>query len=138
MRSLQDLDTEILATEARLAQRRLDLGRDLSRSRERTRNRLASPGMLLGALAAGFAVERLGRLRPRRGADAAAIQRTGIAGLSAGLGAALVRAALSNPGMWQSLHAAWEHRRARRSGAAPASERTPHPDAAELPSGPRW
>lgn len=137
MRSLQDLDTEIRATEARLAQRRFDLGRDLSRSRERTRNRLASPAMLLGALAAGFALERLGRLRPRRGADAAAIQRTGIAGLSAGLGAALVRAALSNPGMWQSLHAAWEHRRARRPMATPARERTPYPNAGDPLSGQR-
>jgi len=112
MRSLDDLDHEIRATEARLAERRLALNRDLQASRERTRRSLGSPGMLIGAFVAGFAIERLGRLRPRRGANSAgSIQRTGVAGLAAGLGAAAVRAVLSNPQLWHSLQTMWARRR---------------------------
>ncbi len=114
MRSLHDLDAEIRATEGRLEQRRLDLRRDLSASRERTRRGLASPGMLMTALVLGFSIERLGRLRrAHRTVNAGTMQRTGMAGLAAGLGAAAVRTVLANPALWQSMRALWAQRKSR-------------------------
>lgn len=106
MRSIHDLDEEIRRAEQRLQRRRQELSWNLHASRERTRRSLASPAALLSALAAGFVVERLGRLRPAHtnGGDAA-IRRSGMAGLMVGLGAAALRTALSNPQLWRSAHA---------------------------------
>jgi hypothetical protein len=117
MRSLDSLDDEIRETERRLALRRLELTAHLQSTRVRARRSLTSPGMLIGAVVAGFLIERLGRLRPARPAhaeSAEAVKRTGIAGLAAGIGAAAVRAALSNPQLWHSAREMWARRSASR------------------------
>jgi hypothetical protein len=114
MRSLDSLDDEIRETERRLALRRLELTTHLQTTRERARRSLTSPGMLIGAVVTGFVIERLGRLRPARPAQADAVTRTGMAGLAAGIGAAAVRAALSNPQLWHSAREMWTRRSASR------------------------
>lgn len=116
MRSLHDLDAEIRATELRLAQRRQELNRDLQVSRERTRRTLASPAMLVGALVTGFVIERLGRVRRVRKTAPRSSGGGRMAGLAAGLGAAALRMAVSNPQLWRSARTFWEKRMAQRHG----------------------
>lgn len=113
MLSIHDLDEEIRQAEQRLEHRREALNWNLYTSRERTTRSLTSPGMLIGALLAGFLVERLGRSQPAHDGDGAtnggavSVQRTGIAGLAAGLGAAAFRSALRNPQVWNSVRDLW-------------------------------
>ncbi len=116
MRSLRDLDAEIRATELRLARRRQELNHDLLVSRERTRRKLASPAMLMGAFVAGFVIERLGRIGRIRKSAPASKPGGPMAGVMAGLAAAAVRAAVSNPQLWASARALWEKRAAQRPG----------------------
>jgi len=123
MRSLDSLDDEIRETERRLALRRVELSAHLQTSRERARRSLTSPGMLIGAVVAGFVIERLGRLRPARPAQTEeTFKRTGMAGLAAGIGAAALRTALSNPQLWHSAREMWARRSASRRERFDASD----------------
>jgi len=127
MRSLESLDDEIRETERRLALRRLELSANLHASRERARRSLTSPGMLIGAVVAGFVIERLGRLRSSRPARSQEQGRSGMSGgmsgLAAGIGAAAVRAVMSNPQLWHSARELWARRSAwRRQQAEPVGD----------------
>lgn len=110
MRTLRDLDDEIGRAERRLAARRKHLNESLAVSRTRTRVSLASPKVLAAAFAAGFLLDRLGRLRPR----SKRAERKGSAGsgIVAALAAAALRAVLGNPKVWSSLRDMWAKRSA--------------------------
>ena len=109
MRRLRSLDAEISRTERRLEARRDDLNLDLFACRVRARRAVASPKVLLGAVVAGFLIDRLGRLKPRRSHSR---DRGGAgSGIIAGLAAAALRSVLANPQMWQTLREAWARRR---------------------------
>lgn len=118
MRKLHDLDEEIARAERRLEVRRDELSERLDRLRNGTRRRLASPAVLMGALAAGFLIDRLGRLKTRRAEGAT---KAGAAGVFAGLAAAALRAAIANPRVWESLRGAWRGRRTQVQSVPPAS-----------------
>ncbi len=121
MRRLRSLDAEIARTERRLEARRDDLNLDLFSCRVRARRAVASPKVLLGAVVAGFLIDRLGRLKPRR---VRSRERGGAgSGIIAGLAAAALRSVLANPQMWQTLREAW----ARRRGAMRTSPALPPP-----------
>ena len=115
MRTLRDLDEKIGRAERRLAARREHLNASLASSRARTRVSLASPKVIAAAFVAGFVLDRLGRMRPRSGES----QHRGsaVSGIVAGLAAAALRAALSNPRVWDSIRNAWARR-----GAAQARD----------------
>ena len=81
MRKLRDLDEDIRRAERRLEARREELNLNLLVSRVRARRTLTSPGVLLGAVVAGFLVDRLGRLRPRK----VTVERTRGGSMSASL-----------------------------------------------------
>jgi hypothetical protein len=107
MRKLRDLDEEIARVERRLEAGRDALSDRLYDARLCARRTVSAPGALVGALAFGFIIDRLGRLR-RRGAQRA--QRASMAGLVAGLAAAALRGAIANPRLWQALQARWRGR----------------------------
>lgn len=108
MRKLRDLDEEIARAERRVEARRDGLSDSLYDVRLCVRRAMSAPRTLFGALAFGFVIDRLGRLR-RRGA--AVPHRVGVAGLVAGLAAAALRGAIANPSVWQALQARWRGRR---------------------------
>jgi hypothetical protein len=128
MRTLRDLDDEIGRAERRLQARREHLNESLSTSRVRTRVSLGSPRMLLAAFAVGFVLERLGRMRPRRSAQAG--QAGTGAGIAAGLAAAALRAGLSNPKLWEAVRSAWSRRADSKLARTQASSPVPAPYAA--------
>ena len=99
MRKLRDLDDEITRAERRLELRRDGVNASLYAARARGSRVLTSPGVLLGAVVFGFLIDRLGRLKPK----ANKAQRSGFSGIVAGLAAAALRSALSNPKAWQSI-----------------------------------
>jgi hypothetical protein len=109
MRTLRDLDDEIARAERRLAARRKHLTTTLAVSRSRTRVSLASPKVLAAAFAAGFLLDRLGRVRRHGGR---AQQRSASSGIIAALAAAAVRAVLGNPKVWSTLRDMWARRTA--------------------------
>jgi hypothetical protein len=110
MRTLRDLDEEIERAERRLSARREHLNESLQSSRTRTRRSLASPQVLAAAFVAGFLIERLGRSAAPKSSAPQAKAAGGIAGIAAGLAAAALRAALSNPKLWESMRNAWARR----------------------------
>jgi hypothetical protein len=107
MRKLRDLDEEIARAERRLETRRDALSDSLYGARLCARRAMSAPKTLLGALALGFMIDRLGRLRSGGTRTA---HRAGIAGLLAGLGAAALRGVIANPGLWQALESRWRGR----------------------------
>lgn len=129
MRKLKDLDEEIRRAERRLEARRDDLNLNLYVSRVRARRTLSSPQVLIGAVVAGFLLERLGRLKPRRAREQPA--RSGMSGIVAGLAAAALRSAMSNPSVWQSLRQWWSSRKA--ATTISATSRPAPPDVVHVP-----
>jgi hypothetical protein len=128
MRTLRDLDDEIGRAERRLQARREHLNESLSTSRARTRVSLGSPRLLAAAFVVGFLLERLGRMRPRRGAQAG--HASPGAGIAAGLAAAALRAGLSNPKLWEAVRGAWSRRADAKLARAGDPSATPEPYAA--------
>ncbi|HZP86514.1 MAG TPA: hypothetical protein VFB54_06815 [Burkholderiales bacterium] len=119
MRKLHDLDEEIRRAEQRLEARRKELNLDLYVSRIRARRSLSSPHVLIGAVVVGFLIERLGRLRPSKHREPK--MASGMSGIVAGLAAAALRSALSNPSVWQSLRKMWQARSTHTISANPPS-----------------
>lgn len=112
MRKLTDIDHEIYRAEKRLAHLRDELNVNLETSRLRARRTLSSPRVLLSAVVAGFLLDRLSRRKPHRGEDRRARGSSGMAGIAAGLAAAALRAAVSNPSMWRNAKHWWDTRKA--------------------------
>lgn len=111
MRKLRDIDDEIHRAEERLAILRDDLNVNLQASRLRARRTLSSPQVLFGAVAAGFLLDRLSRRKRHRGPERRA-RSSSMSGIVAGVAAAALRAAISNPSMWRNVKQWWGERNA--------------------------
>jgi hypothetical protein len=109
MRKLHDLDDEIGRAERRIELHRDGLSANMHAARVRGNRTLTSPSVLLGAVVFGFLVDRLGRLKPKPRADKP--PKSGVNGIVAGLAAAALRSALSNPKTWQSMRDAFGRRK---------------------------
>jgi hypothetical protein len=119
MRTLRDLDDQIGRAERRLAARREHLNLSLASSRRRTRVSLASPKVVAAAFVAGFLLERVTRMRPKKAK--APHQGSGASGIVAGLAAAALKAALGNPKVWESVRGMWSRRKPMMMGGARVS-----------------
>lgn len=125
MRKLSDIDDEIHRAEQRLAILRDDLNVNLQASRLRARRTLSSPRVLFGAVAAGFLLDRMSRRKRHRGPERRG-RSSGMSGIIAGVAAAALRAAISNPSMWRDVKQWWSarneaaHRAVQRSAPAAA------------------
>lgn len=121
MRKLRDIDHEIQRAERRLATLRDELNINLQASRARARRTLSSPQMLLSALAAGFLLDRMSRRKSDHN-EGRRTRGSGMSGVVAGLAAAALRAAISNPSLWRSACQWWG---ARKAPARQAVEQAP-------------
>lgn len=118
MHKLTDLDREIYRAERRLNTLRDELNVNLEASRLGVWKKLSSPKALLGAVAVGFLLDRMSRRKKHVG-DAGGMRASGMSGIAAGLAAAALRAAISNPSMWRGVRQWWSTRKAEVPAAIP-------------------